>query len=135
MGASGADALPWSWKECALLRVHNAYEFGLRLHAPCSEKSAERPSEGGFERIEKVFAAVGLGSAVQLQPARRGMLSQDLFESPNGAQSPSICVANGQGNGQEGITPLPENLVHEKSMAEGEKKSHSFARRTGRECR
>jgi hypothetical protein len=84
-------------------------------------KSAERPSEGGFEGIEKVFAAIGLGGAAQ--PARRGMLSQDLFESPNGSQSRRSSAANGHGNGQEGITPPPEALVHEKSMAEGEKKA------------
>jgi hypothetical protein len=51
MGASGVDALPWSWKECTLLRVYEAYEFFLTLHAPCSEKLAERPSKGGFEGI------------------------------------------------------------------------------------
>ncbi|KAN0115701.1 hypothetical protein V8E52_006647 [Russula decolorans] len=113
MGASGADALPWSWKECTLLRVYEACEFCLTL------RSAERPSEGGFEGIKKVFAAVGLGGAAQ--PARRGMLSQDLFESPNGAQSRRSSAANGHRNGQEGITPPPEALVHEKSMAEGEK--------------
>jgi hypothetical protein len=86
-------------------------------------KSAERPSEGGFEGIEKVFAAVGLGSAAQ--PARRGMLSQDLFESPNGSQSHRSSAANGHGNGQEGISPPPEALVHEMSMAEGEKKKRT----------
>jgi hypothetical protein len=36
-----------------------------------------------------------------------------------GAQSrKGSSVANGHGNGQEGITPPPEALVHEKSMAE-----------------
>jgi hypothetical protein len=117
MGASGVDALPWSWKECTLLRVYEAYDFCLTLRAPRSERSAERPSEGGFEGTEKVFAAVGLGDAAQPQPARRGMLSQDLFESPSGAQSRKSSAANGQ----EGITPPPEGLVHEKSIAEGEK--------------
>ena len=77
MGSSGVDALPWSWKECPLLCVYEAYEFGLTLRAPRGEKSAERPSESGFEDIERpgVFAAVGLGGAAQLPPARRGMLS------------------------------------------------------------
>jgi hypothetical protein len=121
MGASGVDALPWSWKECTLLRVYEAYEFCLTLRAPRGEKSAERPSEGGFEGIEKVFAAVGLGGAAQPPPARRGMLSQDLFESPSGAQSRRSSAANGHGNGQEGITPPPDALLHEKSMAEGDK--------------
>ncbi len=75
MGASGADALPWSWEECTLLRVYEAYEFCLTLRAPCSEKSAGRPSEGGLEGIEMVFAAVGLGGAAEMQPVRRGKLS------------------------------------------------------------
>jgi hypothetical protein len=113
MGASGTDALPWSWKECTLLRVYEAYEFCLTLRVPRSEKSAGRPSEGGFEGIEKVFAAVGLGGVAQPQPARRGMLSRDLFESPNGATSRRSSAANGHGNGQEVITPPPEALVHE----------------------
>jgi hypothetical protein len=60
MSASGADALPWSWKECTLPCVYEAYEFCLMLHPPHSEKSAEGASEGGFEGIEKVFAVVGL---------------------------------------------------------------------------
>ena len=120
MGASGADALPWSWKECSLLRVYEAYEFCLTLRAPRSEKSAERPEGGGFDGIEKVFAAVGLGGAAQPPPARRGMLSQDLFESPTGAPSGKSSAANGHGRGQEVITPPPEALVHEKAMVEGD---------------
>jgi hypothetical protein len=59
---------------------------------------------------------VGLGGAAQPPPARRGMLLQDLFESLNGAHSCRSCAANGQ----EGITPPPEALVHEKSMADGD---------------
>jgi hypothetical protein len=39
MGASGADALPWSWKECTLPRVYEAYEVCLMLHALRSENS------------------------------------------------------------------------------------------------
>ena len=97
-----------------------AYKFCLTLRAPRSEKSAEPPSEGGFKGLE-VFAAVGLGGAAQPQPARRGMLSQDLFESPNAAQSRRSSAANGHGKGQEGITLLPEALVDEKSMVAGEK--------------
>ena len=57
------------------------------------DKSTERPSEGGFEGIEKVLAAVGLGGTAQLTPAHRGMHSRDLFESPNGAQSRRISTA------------------------------------------
>src|SRR5258708_39913593 len=111
MGASGTDPLPWSWKECTLLRVYEAYEFSLTLRAPRSEKSAGRPSEGGFEGIEKVFAVVGLGGAAQPQPARTGMLSRELFISPNRATSPRSTAENGQGNGQEGKTTPPAAVV------------------------
>jgi len=55
------------------------------FHAPCSEKLAEHPSEGGFKGIRKVFGAIGPGGAMQPLLAHRAMLSQDLFESPNGA--------------------------------------------------
>ncbi len=96
-------------------------EFCHTLRAPHNEKSAERPSEGGFEGIEKVFAAVGLGGAADTQPARRGKLSRDLFESPNGATSRKSSAANGNGHGQEGLTPPPDAVVHEKSVAEGDK--------------
>ena len=93
-----------------------AYEFCLSHRAPCSEKSASRPSEGGFGGIDKVFAAVGLGGGAQPPPARRGMLSQDLFESSNGALS-----RRSRANSPGGITPPPDALVREKSMAEGDK--------------
>jgi hypothetical protein len=64
-----------------------------------------QPFEGGFEVIEKVFAAVGLGGASQPQPARRGMLSQDMFESPSlkDGQSRRSSQANGHGP----VTPPP----------------------------
>jgi hypothetical protein len=95
MRASGADALPWSWKECTLPHVYEAYEFCLILYAPRNEKSAEGASERGFEGIEKVFAVVGLDCAAQSQPALRGVLLWDLSESPNGAQSRRSSAANG----------------------------------------
>ena len=120
MGASSADALPWSWRECTLLWVYEAYEFCLTLRAPRSDKSAERSPDGGFEGIEKIFAAVGLGGAAQPPPARRGMLSQGLFERAGGAESRRSSAANGHGNGQEGIIPPPDALVHEKTMTEGD---------------
>jgi len=75
----------------------------VSLRAPRSEMSAERSSEGGFEGIENIFAAVGLSGAAQPQPARRGMLSRDLFESPSGPPSRRSSVANGHGNGREVI--------------------------------
>ena len=116
---AGADGLPWSWKECTLLRVLEAYEFCLTLRAPRTTQTttAAQPSEGGFEGIEKVFAAVGLGGATQPQPTRRGMLSQDLFETPTpkDGQSPrSSGHGLGDGSGQEAVVPpLPEAHVRE----------------------
>ena len=122
MGTSGVDALPWSWKECTLLRVYEAYEFCLTLRAPRTEKSAENPPGGGFEGIEKVFAAVGLGgAAAQPQQGRRGKLSRDLFESPKDDPSRRSSVANGHGNGHDVVAPPPEAVVRETTMAEGGK--------------
>jgi hypothetical protein len=62
MGASGADALPWSWKECTLLRMYETYEFCLTLRAPRTEKSVERPSEGGFEVLRARMALSRAGA-------------------------------------------------------------------------
>ncbi|KAF8497819.1 hypothetical protein F5888DRAFT_1906594 [Russula emetica] len=76
-----------------------------------NEMSAERSSEGGFEGIENIFAAVGLSGAAQPQPARRGMLSRDLFESPSGPPSRRSSVANGHGNEGDKNAPL-ENLPY-----------------------
>jgi hypothetical protein len=121
MGASGTDAIPWSWKQCTLLRVYEVYEFCLMLRAPRSDKSPERPSEGGFEGIEKAFPAVVLGGAAQPQPALRGMLSRDLFESPNEAQLRGNSAANGHENGQEGITHRPRLSFTRSRWAEGDK--------------
>ena len=80
MGASGADTLSWSWKECTLLRMYEAFEFCLTLRAPRSEKSAERPSEG----IEKVLAAsvdlsLELKNRVCLEAFRRGLMMYPSF--------------------------------------------------------
>ncbi|KAI9453375.1 hypothetical protein F5148DRAFT_1277448 [Russula earlei] len=121
VGARGVDTLPWSWKECTLLRVHEAYEFCLTLRAPRAEKSAEHPPEGGFEGIEKVFAAVGLGGATQPPQGRRGKLSRDLFEGPQDTPSRKSSAANGHGNGHEVVAPPPEALVHETTKTEGDK--------------
>jgi hypothetical protein len=52
------------------------YDFCLTTHVLWTTQmmTARQPSEGGFDGIEKVFTAVGLGSASQPQPACRGML-------------------------------------------------------------
>ncbi|KAH9953468.1 hypothetical protein BC827DRAFT_134941 [Russula dissimulans] len=120
-GARGVDTLPWSWKECTLLRVYEAYDFCLTHRQPRSEKSAEHPPQGGFEGIEKVFAAVGLGGAAQSQTARRGKLSRDLFEGPQDAPSGRSSAANGHGHGPEVVAPPPEALVRETTMVESDK--------------
>ncbi|KAI0251640.1 hypothetical protein BJV78DRAFT_1282308 [Lactifluus subvellereus] len=128
-GPGDADTLPWSWKECTLLRVLEAYEFCLTLRAPRTTQTttAGQPSEGGFDGIEKVFAAVGIGGATQPLPARRGMLSQDLFEipSPKEGQSRRSSQGNGHGigdgSGQEVVVPpLPEARVRETSPTTSE---------------
>ena len=121
-GASGTEPLPWSWKECTLLRVQEAYDFCLTLRAPRqAQVPGQHPQEGGFDGIEKVFAAVGIG-ATQPTPARRGMLSRDLFESPKDAPSRKSSPLDGQGQGQEVVPPLPEARVRETTI-EGVKHS------------
>lgn len=80
------DALPWTWRECTLLRIIDAYEFCLTNKLPrgtwAEKKGAEKPGtpKEGFEGIDKVFAAIGLGQ--NERPARRGVLTGNLFESP-----------------------------------------------------
>ncbi|KAH9943588.1 hypothetical protein B0H21DRAFT_487229 [Amylocystis lapponica] len=81
------DALPWSWKECTLLRIKDAYDFCLTTKPPRPASGAaagaggkEREPSVPFTGIERVFAAVGLPSTPH--HARRPMLSDELFESP-----------------------------------------------------
>ncbi|THH14293.1 hypothetical protein EW146_g6022 [Bondarzewia mesenterica] len=79
---AAGETLPWSWKECTYLRVQEAYEFCLTLQPPLrgTKREPSEPQEP-FEGMEQVLAAVGLGGVPQ--PSRRGMLSQELFDSPN----------------------------------------------------
>jgi hypothetical protein len=46
----GTNMLPWSWKECSLLCVLEAYEFCLMLCAlqTMQMTTMVQPSEGGF---------------------------------------------------------------------------------------
>ncbi|KAI0044572.1 hypothetical protein FA95DRAFT_1562103 [Auriscalpium vulgare] len=77
------ETLPWSWKECTFVRVQEAYDFCLTLRPPRAVKkevSEVAAGEPTFEGIDQVLAAVGLGGTPA--PAKRGMLSQDLFDSP-----------------------------------------------------
>jgi hypothetical protein len=50
---NGADMLPWSWKECSLLRMLEAFEFCLTLREPRTMQTTTvaQTSEGGFEGI------------------------------------------------------------------------------------
>ena len=92
------DALPWSWKECSRARVQDAYDFCMTVKPPKWDSAGLGPgrkrdmSEASdmlgptpasvlpFEGLDQVLAAVGLGSSPP--PARRGVLSEDLFAGP-----------------------------------------------------
>ncbi|KAI0668200.1 hypothetical protein C8Q78DRAFT_980285 [Trametes maxima] len=82
---SDFDALPWSWKECTILRIKDAYDFCLTTKPPrggsaLGKEGHEREPSAPMEGIERVFAAVGMPSTPHA--ARRGVLSGELFESP-----------------------------------------------------
>ena len=83
---SDFDTLPWSWKECTILRIKDAYDFCLTNKprgesALAKEKAPEHKEPSTpYPGMERIFAAVGLQSSPQ--PARRGVLSEELFESP-----------------------------------------------------
>ncbi|KAL0948248.1 hypothetical protein HGRIS_010845 [Hohenbuehelia grisea] len=99
--------LPWRWREHTRQRVQEAWEFclvgvakpssigvrqqgGLPVPAVAVQEAEEGAGEGaapgGFEGIDRVLAAVGFPS--QPTPARRGVLSQDLFVGPPDAPPP-----------------------------------------------
>ncbi|KAJ7641729.1 hypothetical protein FB45DRAFT_361259 [Roridomyces roridus] len=93
---SDLEALPWSWREHTALRVQEAFEFCLTVR-PSSRYSqrkknvtdtSEVPAEPPFEGMEQVLAAVGLSSAPT--PARRGVLSGELFETPTSEHAPGF---------------------------------------------
>lgn len=91
--ASETDALPWNWREGTQARLQEAYDFCYTVR-PSSRwgKGKKDISDAtgnalppvnqspGFDGMEQVMAAVGFPS--QPLPARRGVLSDDLFESP-----------------------------------------------------
>ncbi|KAH8105218.1 hypothetical protein BXZ70DRAFT_1042888 [Cristinia sonorae] len=84
--------LPWTWRENTVYRVYDAWDFCLTNKLPPLGRSTEKKSgsgerAGGFEGIEKVIAAVGLGGGPT--PARRGMLSDELFATPE-PQEPEV---------------------------------------------
>ncbi|KAJ7667406.1 hypothetical protein B0H17DRAFT_1142715 [Mycena rosella] len=98
---SDLEALPWSWREFTVVRIQAAFEFCLTIR-PSSRWSQHRKKEATdtsellgsptspkpFEGMEQVLAAVGLPSAPP--PARRGVLSGALFETPMTQSAPEF---------------------------------------------
>ncbi|KZT01995.1 uncharacterized protein LAESUDRAFT_662753 [Laetiporus sulphureus 93-53] len=82
---SDMEMLPWSWKESTLMRIKDAHDFCL-TNRPIRTEFV--PEEGPvpdlppvpFEGMDRLFAAVGL--APSHHPARRGVLSSQLFQTP-----------------------------------------------------
>ncbi len=82
---SDFDTLPWSWKECTILRIKDAYDFCLtnkptRGESALGKEKAPEQKEPSTPYAERIFAAVGLQTGPH--PARRPILSEELFESP-----------------------------------------------------
>ncbi|TFY58149.1 hypothetical protein EVG20_g8264 [Dentipellis fragilis] len=110
------DTLPWNWKECTRLRVQEAYDFCLTLRPPRKEASAGTAvPQTSFDGVEQVLAAVGLGTGAH--QARRGMLSQELFDSPKDGNSrgPSPLPAPDVSS----IIPRPAPVADPQPKAEG----------------
>ncbi|KAJ7187122.1 hypothetical protein C8R46DRAFT_1058957 [Mycena filopes] len=98
---SDIEALPWSWREATALRVQEAYEFCLTVR-PSSRWSQRKKNVTDtsellgsgpitpepFEGMEQVLAAVGFPSVPP--PARRGVLTGDLFQTPTTETGPEM---------------------------------------------
>ncbi|KDQ52593.1 hypothetical protein JAAARDRAFT_40202 [Jaapia argillacea MUCL 33604] len=93
---SEVDAIPWSWKECTRLRVQEAYEFCLTTRRSSSRAEKKEVSEIGlgppvepsqpptpFPGMDQVLAAIGLPTGGVPYPPKRGVLSEELFETPD----------------------------------------------------
>lgn len=102
-----ADALPWSWRDGARERIVEAYDFckssksnkaGKRALSDIQEASVP------FSGMEKVMAAVGLPSSPQ--PARRGVLTGDLFENPEQGVSPTVISGKSPANPVPGFSSV-----------------------------
>ena len=84
------DALPWSWRDSARDRVVEAYDFCKTSKSHKAGKKALSDIQEAslpFSGVEQVLAAVGLPTSPQ--PARRGVLTGDLFENPERGISPA----------------------------------------------
>ncbi|KAF7309724.1 OPT oligopeptide transporter [Mycena indigotica] len=95
---SDLESLPWQWREATALRVQEAFEFCLTVKQRWSRRDKEKKdiTETGdvigeapiaYEGMERVMAVAGFPSVPP--PARRGVLSGDLFDSPV-AKSPEF---------------------------------------------
>ena len=104
---SETDAIPWNWREGTQLRVQDAYDFCLTVRPSSrwgtTKKEVSDASQlpavshsPAFDGMEQVMAAVGFPSSPQ--PARRGVLSDDLFDSPKDEVAPAELSA---------IIPIP----------------------------
>lgn len=73
------STLAWSWRQCTRARILHAYEFCMTIDRPVTwvEKKSENMEDDG---VAQVMAAIGFPSAPQ--PARRSVLSGDLFDDP-----------------------------------------------------
>jgi hypothetical protein len=102
--ANEADALPWSWRDGARARIMEAYDF---CKSSKSNKAGKKPlsdiqeASAPFSGMEQVLAAVGLPTSPQ--PARRGVLTGDLFENPEQGLPPAEEIS------EKALTnPVPE---------------------------
>ncbi|KAF7304690.1 OPT oligopeptide transporter [Mycena kentingensis (nom. inval.)] len=89
---SDLESLPWKWRESTAIRVQTAFEFCLTIKQRWSRREKAKkdvnetsellaePLTPAFEGMDRVLAAAGFPSAPP--PARRGVLSGDLFDSP-----------------------------------------------------
>jgi len=96
--------LPWSWRDGARDRVIGAYDFCKTSKTNKAGKKALSDIQEAsvpFSGMEQVLAAVGLPTSPQ--PARRGALTEDLFENPEQA------VSHAEEISEKALTnPVPE---------------------------
>jgi len=90
---SDLDVIPWTWRECTRVRIQDAYDFCLTVRPSLRWSGKKQASVGAelagqnfnspqepFDGLEQVLAAVGFPSVPPL--AKRGALSEELFEGP-----------------------------------------------------
>ncbi|KAF8879595.1 hypothetical protein BD779DRAFT_1628013 [Infundibulicybe gibba] len=101
--ASELDAVLWNWRECTRARIQVVYDFCLTIRPSrhWSQGGKKSPpdvrellgsgpisSDAPFDGMEQVLAAVGFPTVPA--PARRGLLSDQLFESPKEETPPVV---------------------------------------------